>query len=276
MPAFVTYETREEAAQAGYTGLTKADIQHFYHHCRTHFADFPGINVGIQSSAMATSPNVILCHPSSYKLGALSGPWQGASTFASKEQIESWISGGHFEGNNSERGYRKPIYLTLEEHYCYNANAVVPCDLSESGVINAWLPHDLQAIETPHGMKFSDSNAFQTTYETFRPGQTPPLPESKQIVDIIITGKTDDQFAAWGQPNKILGRVRMCDGLVVLLRARIEDPDNAQRELLQGYVTSSKNFVGKITVPQDRLHMGIFSLNKNHTGTSRSSYKSSM
>jgi hypothetical protein len=80
IPSHVTYETREEATQAGYTGLTKADVQHFYDHCSTHFADFPGINVGIQSSAMATSPNVILCQPSSYKLGALSGPWQGSST----------------------------------------------------------------------------------------------------------------------------------------------------------------------------------------------------
>lgn len=44
---------------------------------------------------------------------------------------------------------RKPMYLTLEEHYCYNANAVVPSDTSESGVMNAWMPRDLQAIETP-------------------------------------------------------------------------------------------------------------------------------
>jgi hypothetical protein len=55
-------------------------------------------------------------------------------------------------------------------------------------------------------------------------------------MDIIITGKvclscisvscshclyqeqTDDQYAAWDQPNKVLGRVRMCDGLVVFMR----------------------------------------------------------
>lgn len=77
IPAHITFETREDASQAGYTGLTKADIRHFYDHCRTRFADFPGIDIGIQ---MATSPDVTLCQPSSYKLGTVSGQWQGSST----------------------------------------------------------------------------------------------------------------------------------------------------------------------------------------------------
>ena len=80
IPAHVTYETREDALQAGYTGLTKADIRHFYDHCRTRFADFPGIDVGIQSSSMAASPDATFCQPSLYKLGTVSGQWQGSTT----------------------------------------------------------------------------------------------------------------------------------------------------------------------------------------------------
>jgi hypothetical protein len=80
IPAHIVYDTREDASQAGYTGLTRADILHFYDHCRTRFADFPGIDIGIQSSSIATSPDVTLCQPSSYKLGTVSGQWQGSST----------------------------------------------------------------------------------------------------------------------------------------------------------------------------------------------------
>jgi len=66
-----------------------------------------------------------------------------------KELYESWISDEPFQNKHFDIGMRKPMYLTLQEHYCCDVNDVVPCDLSDSGVKNAWLPHDLQSIETP-------------------------------------------------------------------------------------------------------------------------------
>lgn len=89
-------------------------------------------------------------------------------------------------------------------------------------------------------MDFSDSNGtFYTHYETFR-HESDFMQDRKQLVDIIITGKvcpifstflelkhgvfffwkqTDDQYlAAWGASSKILGRVRLVDGLIILSR----------------------------------------------------------
>jgi hypothetical protein len=108
IPAHVVYETREDASQAGYTGLTKADIRYFYDHCRTRFADFPGIDIGIQSSSIATSPDVTLCQPSSYKLGTVSGQWHGSSTVC---DFASFI----VESHDSDFGRLVPRDRTLPE-----------------------------------------------------------------------------------------------------------------------------------------------------------------
>lgn len=79
IPAHIIYSTREEAIQAGYNGPTVEDIVHYYERCGTRFADFPGIDVGVHSSALATSPDTILGQPSLYEVGRLSGQWQGCS-----------------------------------------------------------------------------------------------------------------------------------------------------------------------------------------------------
>lgn len=77
VPSHIQCQTRDEANQRGITGPCADDIRHFYTHCRTRFADFPGIDIGIQST-LGESPDTILCQPSFYKLGTLSGQWQGS------------------------------------------------------------------------------------------------------------------------------------------------------------------------------------------------------
>ncbi|KAF8970671.1 hypothetical protein BDZ97DRAFT_1902010 [Flammula alnicola] len=271
IPPHVTCETREEANQSGRMGACVDDIKHFYHHCRTRFADFPGIDVGIQSSARTTSPDIIICQPSLYKLGTLSGQWQGSSMYP----LYAGLPSGKTMPNGSDLQYRKAVYLTIEEHFCYDENSAVPRDDPENGITNAWLPTDLQTIETDDGMQFFDGKGtFSTQYETFRHGHT-NLRGQKQITDVIITGKTDDQYvAAWGGAPQILGRVRLHDGLVVLTRYSPLDTEHSQRQVLRGYVTSSQNLVGRLARPRNSdpgpHYEGVFSLSKNHTGPSRS------
>ncbi|KDR78266.1 hypothetical protein GALMADRAFT_65132 [Galerina marginata CBS 339.88] len=281
IPPHITCETREEAIQNGTDGPCADDIRHFYHHCRTHFADFPGIDVGIQSSAIAASPDTILCQPSSYKLGTLTGQWQGSDLTPCIQTYHDWQS-TVAPLDDSFNDTRKALYITLEEHYCYDIRSAVPMDDKENGSNNAWLPTDLVATETDvsnqfhsvDGMEFTDSKgSFRTTYETVRGGQSLPR-GSKQIVDIILTGKTEEQYrAAWGGYGKILGRVRLHDGLMVLIQSNPDDTIVPGTRVLRGYVTSSQNLVGRLRNPSpgaDLSYEGVFSLSKSHTGPSQS------
>jgi hypothetical protein len=67
-------QTRAEADALGLTGPTLDDMEHFIHQCQTHFADYT--IGGIQYST--SIPSSILGQPSSYKLGTLTGRWQGS------------------------------------------------------------------------------------------------------------------------------------------------------------------------------------------------------
>lgn len=60
------------------TGIYIDDIEDFYDHCRTTFADFSALDNGVQPNALNLSPHDVLCRPS-YQLGTLSGLWQGST-----------------------------------------------------------------------------------------------------------------------------------------------------------------------------------------------------
>lgn len=86
-------------------------------------------------------------------------------------------------------------------------------------------------------MQFTDAKgSFDTTYETYCLGET-KLQKDRRIADVIITGKvgleespicdalligvlqTEERYIdAWGGPPNIFGRVRLHDGLMVLVR----------------------------------------------------------
>lgn len=65
-------QTREEADALGHVGPTIDDMLHFIHQCRTRFADFPAIDIGVQS------PSLTLGQPTPYRVGTLTGRWQGS------------------------------------------------------------------------------------------------------------------------------------------------------------------------------------------------------
>ncbi|KAF8816957.1 hypothetical protein BYT27DRAFT_7247846 [Phlegmacium glaucopus] len=268
IPPHLTCKTRSEANLLGREGPCVEDIQHFSNNCRTQFASFPAVDVGISTSNLAaSSEGSVLCQ-TSYKLGTLSGPWHGSNILPSLEEYAKWRLDSKLPEASSVQA-RKPLYFVFEEHYCYDPKAIVPQDDPANGMKNAWLPEDLQLTETQGGIDFSDSNGtFHTHYETFRHGQS--FIHQRQLVDIIITGKTDDQYsAAWGASSKILGRVRLTDGLIILGKTSHQWglETETDQQMLRGYVTSSQNFVGRMKGSTQGTESssweGVFSLNKS-------------
>lgn len=169
IPPHLTCKTRSEANLLGREGPCVDDIQHFFNNCRTHFANFPPIDVGISplNLAAASSEGSILGQ-TSYKLGTLNGPWQGSnivwSSFymlklilirkfqlPSLEEYTEWRSNSTLPAASSIHA-RKPLYFIFEEHYCYDPKAVVPQDDPRNGMKNAWLPEDLKLSETQVGV----------------------------------------------------------------------------------------------------------------------------
>ena len=47
-----------------------------------------------------------------------------------------------------EHEARRPLFMTLEEHYCYSGATAVPIDHLENGTANAWLPSDIRVDRT--------------------------------------------------------------------------------------------------------------------------------
>ncbi|KAF9054106.1 hypothetical protein BJ165DRAFT_1522674 [Panaeolus papilionaceus] len=274
IPPHLRHRTREWLALSGSAGPCIEDMEDYFTHCRTSFADYPAIDVGIQSSGIELSSDSILCQPSCYKLGTLSGQWQGSDMTPLSDKYQEWVSSGTVP-KSFDGPMRRPQFLRFSEHYCCNIDSVVPQDRVENGVVNAWLPQDLQAVEEKDGIHFSDGKGtFRKFYKTFRRGQTCVKPE--QVVDVIITGKSDDQFAAaWDASNvKVLGRVRMSDGLVVFAKSTMDDESYETRQLFRGYVTSSRNLVGRLkgswNTSKSSSYEGLFTLSRNHTSSRES------
>ncbi|PPQ95781.1 hypothetical protein CVT26_015921 [Gymnopilus dilepis] len=234
VPNHIKCQTREEANQRGLTGLCADDIRHFHTHCRTRFADFPGIDFGIQTT-LGKSPDIILCQPSFYKTGTIAGQWQGSEICPDIQEYTEWRSPGAIPGD-FVKDYRRPLYITLEEHYTCDSRSAVPLDDAGNGSRNAWLPSDVLAKKADDGMEFCHSDgSFRTIYQTWRRGQSPP-PDPHQVADVIITGTTDDPYLrAWGGYTQVLGRVRMKDGLVVLVQRNPVGSADTGSRMLRGY-----------------------------------------
>ncbi|GLB44531.1 hypothetical protein LshimejAT787_1701580 [Lyophyllum shimeji] len=227
-------------------GPTLDDVKHFIVHCNTHFADFPGLDVGVAQSHTDTSPTPAhsLVDPSPYKLGTLTGSWRGSYIMPYLEDYASWLHTLTAPPEFPTTG-RSPLYMTLQEHYTRNPASVLPGVDAATGTTNAWLPADSRWIQRENGIEvFDEKGTFRTRYETVKPGAS-PVDAHGDVLDVIITGKPDPQHAAaWGD-YRIFGRIRLADGLVMLAR---EPLDGTGPILLRGYalpVTSSQNFVGR-------------------------------
>jgi len=168
VPKHITFKTRDEAILAGYDGLCVEDYEHYYHHCRTTFPDFSAPGIGVQSPVLFSQPDSIICGPARYKLGTLSGLWQGSqmvSYFSSSRpsfnlqnvwqipyisDYEKWMSSMN-DVFNFDCECRTPVFFRIEEHYCCDQREVIPIDDAANGMKNAWLPAGLTVNSTEVG-----------------------------------------------------------------------------------------------------------------------------
>ncbi|RDB17638.1 hypothetical protein Hypma_001087 [Hypsizygus marmoreus] len=231
--------TREEADALGKEGPTLDDMEHFISRCQTQFASFPAIDFGEQHSSDILP--LALDEASSYNVGTLTGRWQGSYITPYLYDYEAWLSNVAAPPEFSTTG-RSPLYMTLQEYFTRDAAAVIPRVDMKEGTTNAWLPRGFQWVEKENGIEVSDEEGtFKAFYESFRPGETVCNP--RDVVDVIVTGKTDAKYAAaWGDFH-ILGRIRLEDGLMVLARKPVGN--NSGTILLRGYITPSQNLVGR-------------------------------
>ena len=69
-------QTRVEADALGLSGPTLDDMEHFIHKCQTRFVDYSMTGLGARHPI--SSASLVNSQQSSYKLGTLTGRWQGS------------------------------------------------------------------------------------------------------------------------------------------------------------------------------------------------------
>jgi len=142
---------------------------------------------------------------------------------------------------------RVPFSCSLEEHVRYSKRD----EWDDACHIPLFPPTSWTRKEG--GMELSDErSSAKVFYKTFtREWSSQPekvqsdtklgVTADQEIVDVILSGRTEHHLQpAW----EFSGRVRISDGLVVLVR----QPVNARlprRSIYAGYLLSSQNFVGK-------------------------------
>ncbi|KAJ7054708.1 hypothetical protein C8F01DRAFT_483054 [Mycena amicta] len=212
-------------------GPRREDVEHFINECRTPFEPWdvepnsrsPAAVRNAAEDALSRSLN------QHHFPGLLTGRWKGSSIVPGINDYRHWMDQPEAP-ETMETFCRQPLYLTLQEHFCYDATLLDdPVALPET-----WVEHD-------DGVRVDGWSRF---YETHR-GDDPP---EREIFDILVTGQTDDPYAsAWGH-FKIIGRVRLSDGLIVLRR---ESVAGLGTTVLRGYMSARQNFCGRYRAEDD-------------------------
>ncbi|KAG1842392.1 hypothetical protein DFJ58DRAFT_56735 [Suillus subalutaceus] len=261
-------ETQAEAVANGISGPTKEDIVYFNTRCKTHFPDtIYGNRFDTLRKSRRHDPDWTRCIrdplyrspsslPGQYIPGTISGRWQGSFIAPYYNIYKDMLSSSSAPLPFPTFG-RFPLYVTFRELYCYSPSIPLPLRGNEGAFENAFLPIGCRWHETEAGIEFTGENA------SFKSYYSPPRQEHVEIgfvggttgnskpsvhgaFDVIITGVTEDRYAAaWGG-YRYIGRIRPSDGLIVLLREPL-DPQMVElgRALFRGYIISSRNFVGR-------------------------------
>ncbi|KAJ7270649.1 hypothetical protein B0H12DRAFT_1307001 [Mycena haematopus] len=218
-------------------GPRPEDVEHFINECQTRFEpwDF-ATDYGLNDSLTRYLNQ-------SYFPGSLTGSWQGSSIVPCLNSYRHWLN--ELEAPETmDTLCRQPLYITLQEYVCYAEKPVLSS--LEFGCVkqaDPWLPSSWE--KSDEGIEVKDgSNNCKRFYSKVEGN----LDRAKNIVDVIIAGQTDDPYAsAWGA-FKIIGRVRLTDGLIVLRR---ESVAGLGTTILRGFMTSSQNFVGRYRAIHD-------------------------
>ncbi|KAJ4480235.1 hypothetical protein J3R30DRAFT_3470679 [Lentinula aciculospora] len=212
-----------------------------------------------------------------YRPGALLGDWEGFFVQTSLEDHIVLLDDHDRIPSEPISLYRHPLYFTLREHHCFHPNVpIAPGNdcIGGQDVLNAWLPQGLTLKQCENEIEAFDPVANRNVrYQTFRPeglvetkeclqsGKVPgssrkslganenstnnfPYIEKEWPNDILVTGKTSEEVgAAWGH-YVFIGRVRLWDGLIILLRTpRDSTRSDLGRWLFRGYL-HDHNLVG--------------------------------
>ncbi|KAI0297858.1 hypothetical protein B0F90DRAFT_1669257 [Multifurca ochricompacta] len=204
-----------------------------------------------------------------YTPGTLTGKWRGTALASYDRDFTPFMTGD--AGPAALPGHsRLPFFCCLEEHVRFSKPKSCPFgdewdEWDDPSNIPLLPPTTWTRKENGMELLFDErSSSTKVLYQTFKCERHGEEPENVQrdsesgsrsstkgddeeIVDVILTGKTEAHLQpAWG--NFVFsGRVRISDGLVVLIR----QPLNAhggrlpRRTIYAGYVLSSQNFVGK-------------------------------
>ncbi|KAJ7456989.1 hypothetical protein FB451DRAFT_1275531 [Mycena latifolia] len=229
VPMFPAHLTSPVPSRAG---PRREDVEHFIKECRTQFEPW-------DFAAEHASPDDSLTRGINqpYSPGSLTGRWKGSAIVPFINEYRHWLDDPEAP-ETMDTFCRHPLYITLQEHFCY-ATALSPHGPSPAKEMDAWVPSSW--AERDGGIEvFDESSSSPQFYETR--ARNMGASQLDNIVDVIVTGQTDDPYAtAWGA-FKIFGRVRLSDGLVVLRR---ESVVGLGTTLLRGYMTSSYNFAGR-------------------------------
>ncbi|KAG8215335.1 hypothetical protein J3R82DRAFT_8929 [Butyriboletus roseoflavus] len=247
--------SRQDAADKGILwGPTRDDIDDFNARCVTRVAGgsygdpFDGLLKSRRhdpdwrrslSSSDAASTQY-------YIPGTFSGRWQGSFIAPYQEDYRSMFYSAEAPSPFPTFG-RFPLYVQFRELYCYSPSTPLPVAEDEISFFNAFLPLGSQWHEDESGIEFvGPNNSFRTHYTPlWRSRDVSDVPNMRAL-DVIITGITEAPYATAWNGYKYIGRIRLSDGLVVLLREPL-DPQRVDlgRALFRGYVISSRNFVGR-------------------------------
>lgn len=180
-----------------------------------------------------------------YTPGILTGKWRGTELAPYDNRFTRFMTDDKPELPGQSR---VPFSCCLEEHVRYSKRDErdSPCHISLFPP-TSWTRKEggMELID-----ERSSTKVFYKTLTRESSAQEPEMVQTdpnlgatadQEIVDVILSGRTEHHLQpAW----EFSGRVRISDGLVVLVRQPVNGK-LPRRSIYAGYLLSSQNFVGK-------------------------------
>ncbi|KAJ7353132.1 hypothetical protein DFH08DRAFT_60456 [Mycena albidolilacea] len=219
-------------------GPCREDVEHFINECRTRFEPW---DFATETSIPRADDSLTRYLTQSYFPGSLTGRWQGSSIVPCLNNYKHWLNDAEAP-ENMDTFCRQPLYITLQEYVSCTEKPALSGRL-ETGQcvkrVDASLPTSWE--ERDGGIEVQYPSDGCKRFYPKAEGDS-ARPSTENVADVIVAGQTDDPYAsAWGA-FKIIGRVRLSDGLIVLRR---ESVAGLGTTVLRGYMSSPRNFVGR-------------------------------
>lgn len=201
-----------------------------------------------------------------YVPGSLSGSWEGALMVSPIQ-----LTDGDFL-------CRAPLQCDITEHACFTPNVPVPTSFGFHDALDShssldWTvtPHRLVHTEDGFNVPVGPSSVHRFCYEPLSVG-VPSVSSSDharrdplRALDIVLTGETRAEHGeAWGA-FAFSGRVRLADGMIILMRQPKDGDSDVDTWVFEGYLYSGISFIGRwrsSKLARRQGTEGIFSLTR--------------